>query len=142
LMIYALLRQRFGLPGWGAALATAPVLLDAYQIQLEHVILSDVPFTFLIVTAITLLMWWARPSWKIGAVVGLILGMATLTRSVGLPVLVAVITFMLVRRMRWRVIAAVLALCALPMVAYMGWFYSSHGKFAMTESSGIFLYAR
>ncbi|WP_315987174.1 glycosyltransferase family 39 protein [Actinomadura sp. HBU206391] len=141
-MIYALLRRRFGLPGWGAALATAPVLLDAYQIQLEHVILSDVPFTFLVVSAITLLLWRAQPSWQVGAAVGLILGLATLTRSVGLPVLVAVAAFMVVRRMRWRVIAAMLVVCALPMVAYMGWFQEVHGKFAMTESNGIFLYAR
>jgi hypothetical protein len=141
-MIYALLRRRFGLPGWGAALATTPVLLDAYQIQLEHVILSDVPFTFLVVSAVTLLLWREQPSWRIGAVVGLILGMATLTRSVGLPVLVAVAAFMVVRRMRWRAIAAMLAVCALPMVAYMGWFQSVHGKFAMTESNGIFLFAR
>ncbi|WP_312881926.1 ArnT family glycosyltransferase [Actinomadura alba] len=141
-MIYALLRRRFGLPGWGAALATVPVLLDAYQIQLEHVILSDVPFTFLVVSAITLLLWRAQPSWRIGAAVGLVLGLATLTRSVGLPVLFAVAVFMVVQRMRWRVIAAMLAVCSLPMVAYMGWFQAVHGKFAMTESSGIFLYAR
>jgi hypothetical protein len=68
--------------------------------------------------------------------------MATLTRSVGLPVLVAVAAFMVVRRVRWRVIAAMLAVCALPMAAYMGWFQAVHGKFAMTESNGIFLYAR
>jgi hypothetical protein len=141
-MIYALLRQRFGLPGWGAALATAPVLLDAYQIQLEHVILSDVPFTFLIVAAVTLLLWRAKPSWQIGAAVGLILSLATLTRSVGMPVLVAFIVFMVVRRVRWRVIGALVLVCALPMVAYMFWFQAVHGKFAMTESSGIFLYAR
>ncbi|MGH3392439.1 MAG: hypothetical protein ACRDOO_26525, partial [Actinomadura sp.] len=141
-MIYVLLRQRFGLPGWGAALPTAPVLLDAYQIQLEHVILSDVPFTFLVFSAVTLLLWRARPSWRLGSAIGLILGLAILTRSVGLPVLFAFIVFMLVQRMRWRVIAATLAVAAVPMVAYMGWFHSVHGKYAMTDSSGIFLYAR
>ncbi|HEV7932013.1 MAG TPA: hypothetical protein VGP70_06775 [Actinomadura sp.] len=141
-MIYALLRQRFSLPGWGAALATVPVLLDAYQIQLEHVVLSDVPFTFLVVSAVTLLLWWTRPSWKVGAAVGLILGFATLTRSVGMPVLAAVLAFMLVRRMPWRVVTAMVTVCAVPLLAYMGWYQSSHGKFTMTESSGIFLFAR
>jgi hypothetical protein len=142
LMSYALLRKRFGLPGWVATLATVPVLLDAYQIQLEHLILSDLLFTFLIISAITLVMWHPQPSVKIGTCVGLILGMAALTRSVGLPVLVAFVLFMLVRRVRWRVIAATVALCALPMAAYAGWFYSWYGKVALTQSSGLFLYAR
>jgi hypothetical protein len=142
LMIYTLLRRRFRLPGWGATLATIPVLLDAYEIQLEHLILSDLLFTFLIISAITLLMWHKQPSWKIGAGVGLMLGMAALTRSIGLPVLVAFVLFMLVRRVRWRVIAATIALCALPMAAYAGWFYSWYGKVGLTQSSGLFLYAR
>jgi Dolichyl-phosphate-mannose-protein mannosyltransferase len=99
-MIYALLRVRFGLPKWGATLAAAPVLLDAYQIQLEHLILSDVPFTFMVIAVVVALMWYAKPSWKVGAVIGLTLGLATLTRSVGLPVLLAVVVFMLTRRAR------------------------------------------
>lgn len=64
-MIYALLR-RHGLPRWGATLATLPVLLDAYEIQLEHEILPDVPFAFLLVAAVTLVSWWSadqRPIW-------------------------------------------------------------------------------
>ena len=55
-MIYALARNRFGAPRWIATLATVPVLFDGFQIQLEHLILSDVPFEFLIVAATTLLL--------------------------------------------------------------------------------------
>lgn len=141
-MIYALLRRRFGLPAWGATLAAAPVLLDAYQIQLEHLILSDVPFMFLIVTAVVLLMWHAQPSWKVAVAIGAIIGFAALTRSLGLPVLLAAVVFMIATRVRWRIIAITVATFAVPLLAYSTWFYSHHGKFAMTESSGIFLYAR
>jgi hypothetical protein len=141
-MIYALLRTRFGLPGWGATLAAAPVLLDAYQIQLEHLLLSDVLFTFLTVSAITLLMWRNEVTWKVGATAGLLIGMAALTRTVGLPVLGGVVVFMLVRRVRWKVIVATVALCAVPMAAYSGWYYSFYGKIGMTGSSGVFLYSR
>jgi hypothetical protein len=141
-MIYALLRRRFRLPGWGAALAAAPVLLDAYQLQLEHLVLSDTMFTFLVMSAVTLLLWHDRPTWKIAAAVGLIIGMAWLTRSVGMPVLLGVLVYMLIRRSGWKLMAATLAACMLPVLAYMGWYRADSGKFAITESNGIFLYAR
>jgi len=141
-MVYALLRCRFRLPGWGAALATVPFLLDAYQIQLEHLILSDTLFTFLVMGAVTLLLWHSRPTWKIAASLGLIVGVAWLTRSVGLPVLIGLLTFMLIRRDGWRILAVTVAFCALPVVLYAGWYKLENDKFAITESNGIFLYAR
>lgn len=141
-MIYALLRRRFGLPGWGAALAAAPVLLDAYQLQLEHLVLSDTMFTFLVLSAVTLLLWHDRPSWKIAAAVGLIVGAAWLTRSVGMPVLLGVLVYLLIRRSGWKTMAITLAACMLPVLGYMGWYKAAGGKFAITESNGIFLYAR
>ena len=42
---------------WIAALAAVPVLYDGFQIELEHLILSDVLFEFLLVLATTLLLW-------------------------------------------------------------------------------------
>jgi hypothetical protein len=141
-MVYALLRRKFRLPGWGAALASAPVLLDAYQLQLEHLVLSDTMFTFLVMCAVTLLLWHDRPTWKIAAAVGLIVGLAWLTRSVGMPVLLGVLVYMLIRRSGWKLMAVTLAACALPVLAYAGWYKADSDKFAITESNGIFLYAR
>ncbi|WP_019629242.1 hypothetical protein [Actinomadura atramentaria] len=141
-MVYAVLRRRFRLPKWGATLATVPVLLDAYQIQLEHLILSDVQFTFLVVTAVTLLLWRPETTWRLGAAVGLLIGLSWLTRSVGAPVLLGVLVYMLIRRVNWRVLLATVVACALPVVAYMGWYKLDSGKFAITESNGIFLYSR
>ncbi|MCO6006790.1 hypothetical protein NE236_17530 [Actinoallomurus purpureus] len=142
-MIYALLRKRFRLPGWGATLAAAPVLFDGYQIQLEHMILSDTMFEVLLVSVVTLLLWHGTQlTWKVGGIVGLLLGLASLTRSVGLPVLLAVMVYFLIRRINWRAFVATIALCALPIAAYAGWFWSWYGKPGLTESNGIFLYAR
>ncbi|MFC6934016.1 hypothetical protein ACFQHO_29150 [Actinomadura yumaensis] len=141
-MIYALLRRKFGVWKWVSAVATAPVLLDGYQIQLEHLILSDTMFTFLVMCAVTLLLWHDRPSWRIAASVGLIIGLSWLTRSVGAPVLLGVLTYMLIRRVGWRMLAVTTVACALPVVSYMGWYKADSGKFAITESNGIFLFAR
>jgi len=63
-MIYALLR-RYGLPGWGATLAALPVLLDVYQIQLEQEMLASAAFGFVVMAALTLILWWRGkpPRW-------------------------------------------------------------------------------
>ncbi|MFD0855553.1 hypothetical protein ACFQ07_25150, partial [Actinomadura adrarensis] len=142
LMVYGLLRFRFRLPGWGAALVTVPFLLDGYQIQLEHLILSDTMFTFLVVAAVTLLLWRDQPTPKVAAALGLIIGLAWLTRSVGMPVLLGVLTYMLIRRHGIKIMATTLAFCMMPVLAYMTWYKVENDKFAMTESNGIFLYAR
>ena len=54
--LYAVLIRR-GAARWLAALAVAPVLLDAYQLQIEQTIMPDVWFEALIVAGLTLLLW-------------------------------------------------------------------------------------
>ncbi|WP_246610669.1 hypothetical protein [Nonomuraea rhizosphaerae] len=141
-LVYTLLRRKFGLPKWGATLAAAPVLFDAYQIQLEQLIMSDALFTLLVVGVITLVLWHRRMSWKLGVVVGLLLALTALTRSIGLPILVLVVAYLLVKRTGWRPIVAVIAACAVPVMGYMAWFSTNFGKFAMTNSDGLILYMR
>lgn len=141
-MVYAVVRRKFHLPKWGATLATVPLLFDAYQIQLEHLVLSDVLFTFLMVSALTLLLWHRRPSWQVAAAVGLLLSLTTLTRTVGLPVMLVALGYLFIRRVGWRVVGAAVVACAVPLVAYSTWFYSWHGTFGTTNSSGVFLYSR
>ncbi|MFB9882132.1 hypothetical protein ACFFMN_29775 [Planobispora siamensis] len=141
-LIYALLRRKFGLPGWGATLAAVPALFDAYQIQLEHMIMSDTMFTLLVVGVITLVLWHRTVSWKLGAVIGLLLALTALTRSIGLPILALVVVYLLVKRTGWKPIAAMVTACAIPVAGYMAWFSSAHGPFAMTNSDGAILYMR
>jgi len=139
--IYALLRHR-GLPWWGAALPALPVLFDAYELHLEHMVTADPLFIFLVTIAVVMLCWSDRPSVLTMAVAGLLIGYATLVRSVGEPLLVVALVAMLVRRVGWRRLAVLVVAGILPIGLYMAWFHHSVGKYALTESSGSFLYSR
>jgi hypothetical protein len=142
-MVYALARHRFGANAWLATLAAVPVLYDGFEIQLEHLIMADVPFLFALTLAVTLLLWdRAEPSFARCAFIGLLLGIGALLRSVGLPLLAVFAVYMIIRRVPWPRVATVIAVCALPVFAYAGLFDIEHGQFAMTDSTGVFLYSR
>ncbi len=141
-MIYALARRRFGTPAWLATLATVPVLYDGFEIQLEHLIMADVPFLFLLTLAVTLLLWDPVPSLRRCALIGALLGLAEILRSVGLPLLAVFAVYMIIRRISWRKVATAIAVCLVPVFGYAGMFYLEHGQFAMTNSTGVFLYSR
>jgi hypothetical protein len=141
-MIYALARHRFGAAAWLATLATVPVLYDGFEIQLEHLIMADVPFLFLVMLAVTLLLWDPVPSLRRCLMVGGLLGIAEIVRSVGLPLLAVFAVYMIIRRVSWRKVAATIVVCLIPVLGYAGWFYTEHGQFAMTNSTGVFLYSR
>jgi hypothetical protein len=143
IMIYALARHRFGAPGWLATLAVVPVLYDGFEIQLEHLILSDVPFLFLLTLAMTLLLWDpAGPSTRRSAVIGLLLGLGVVLRSVGEPLLAVFVIYMIIRRFSWRKIAATLVAGLVPAFIYATAFDVQHGQFAMSDATGVFLYSR
>ena len=142
-MIYALARHRFGAPAWLATLATVPVLYDGFEIQLEHLILSDVPFLFVLTLATTLLLWDpGGPSTRRGAVIGLLLGLGAVLRSIGLPLLAIFAVYMIIKRFNWRRIVAAVGACLVPVLAYAGAFDLQHGQFAMSDATGVFLYSR
>jgi len=140
-LLYALLR-RWGLPAWLATLGALPQLLDGNQVQLEHVILSDTLFLLLLVGGLVLVAWRAQPTTLQAAAAGLLLAGATLTRVVGLPLLLLACGWLVVRRVGWRPVVAFLVLAAVPLVGYASWFKAEHGQFALTTSDGVFLYSR
>jgi hypothetical protein len=143
IMVYALARHRFGARARIATLAAVPVLYDGFEIQLEHLIMADVPFLFLIMLATTLLLWNpAGPSTRMCAVIGLLLGLAAVLRSIGLPLVAVFGVYMIIRRIGWRKVAAAIVVCLVPVCAYAGVFYLEHGQFAMSDADGVFLYSR
>ena len=146
-MIYALARHRFAAPAWVAVLFSLPVLFDGFEVQLEHLIMADTLFLFLVMAAVTLLMWSARPSWRVCLFAGLLLGLSAVVRATGLPLLAVFAVYLLISQWRrWRHLAAGVAACALafavPVTAYEGWYDLQHGEFALTDSTGVFLYSR
>lgn len=137
--VYALLRRR-GLPGWGATLLVTPLLYDEFLILLEHMIMADAIFIVLVTAAIVLLVRRVTPA--SAATGGFLLGLAGITRTVGLPLLILTAAYLLVRRYGWRPLVALLVAGAIPLGAYATWTKVEKGKFALTEADGNFLWSR
>ena len=100
--LYALLLRR-GAPRWVATLAAVPVLLDAYQLQLEQTIMPDVLFETMIAAGLVVLLWRPGP-WPL-AVCGsgaLLLGAAVTVREIGAVLIVPVVVFAALTVRGWR----------------------------------------
>lgn len=141
-LLYALLRHRFRLPAWGAVLATLPVLYDAFQIELEHLALSDTLFALLVMAAVTLLLWRPEPSTRLALSATLLAGLAATVRTIGLPLLIVVLGWLVLRRIGWRALAVAVVVGLLPVGGYALWFAGRTHRLALTGTTGIFLYSR
>ena len=140
--MYALMRRRFAVPRWAATLAMIPMLFDGYQLQLEHMLMSDTLFEVLVIATIVAVLWKPRPGWVLCAVAGLAIAGAALTRSTGLPLVAVIAVFLLIRRVGWRALGAAALACAVPLAGYMVWFHAYWGVYGFANSSGLFLYGR
>ena len=139
--IYVLMR-RLGIGVWGSTAAAAPILLDAYEINIEQFIMAETVFTALVVVALLLLMWKERPGFVAAAGAGLCIACATLTREVGLVLIAPVLVFLLVRRAGLLRTGVALAAFAAPVLVYSFWFQSVNGSFGLSGHDGFFLYGR
>lgn len=90
--IYAIALRR-GARRWVAVLAAVPLLVDAYQLQVEQNIMADTMFEAAIVAGLAALLWRARPSARATAVAGLVLGVAALVREIGLVLILPAIVY-------------------------------------------------
>jgi len=99
--LYLVLLRR-GAPRWLSALATAPVLLDAYQLQIEQTVMPDVMFEALIVTGLAALLWRAAPSRWLICVAGLALGASATARQIGEIFILPAAGYLLIVTPGWR----------------------------------------
>ncbi len=130
---------RLGAWRWLAAAAMAPVLLDAYQLQMEQLVLPDVWFEALIVAGITVLLAGRAPVPRLRTVAaaGLILGVSVTFRQVGEILILPVLLYLAIAIRGWRPAltrcAVLTAAFAVPILGYLtgsgilvGHFYLSH----------------
>jgi len=144
--LYALL-LRYGAGRWLAALAAAPVLLDAYQVQAEQMIMPDVLFEALVVAAMTMLLWRPEPGVTRIACGAALLGLSATVRQIGEVLILPLLAYLLVlanskmRRAAWAAVA--LAAFALPVVGYMAVSAAVLGNgFRLSNMDDAYLYGR
>jgi hypothetical protein len=137
--IYLLLLRR-GVSRWLAALAIAPVLLDAYQLQIEQTIMPDTWFEALIVAGLAILLWQPTavgsggvvpsgtgttqgsaeavlrrpgPGWRRVVAAGLVLGTSATVAQVGEALSLPGVIYLLAAGGGWRrAVGKAAALCA------------------------------
>ncbi|MFF3665132.1 hypothetical protein [Microtetraspora malaysiensis] len=137
--VYALLRRR-GLSGWTAAVVITPLLYDEFVILLEHMVMADALFTVLVVSGILVLLTKVTPA--TAAIGGTLLGVAGLTRTIGVLLLVPAAGYLLLRRTGWRCLLSFVVAGSSLLTAYAGWTYAKTGTFGLTRADGLFLWAR
>ena len=144
--VYALLLRR-GAPRWAATLAAAPVLLDAYQLQLEQTIMPDVLFETMITAGLVVLLWQQVPGsgWPVAAG-ALMLGTAVTVREIGGVLVVPAVAFAVLAvpggRRRARRAALAAGCFALPVLGYMTGAYVVTGHFGLASNGPAPEYGR
>ncbi|RBQ17730.1 hypothetical protein DP939_22935 [Spongiactinospora rosea] len=143
LIIYMLLRRK-GVSDVIAAIAIAPQLLDASFLRLEHAILSDALFILLVVAGVVALLWPMHLTVRHVLLAGLLLGSASVVRTIALPLICLIILCLaLGRSVGWRRLGIFAAAAMLPIAGHGVWFLQAHGSFSLTGgNTGALLWAR
>jgi hypothetical protein len=144
-LIYLLLLRR-GVSRWLAALAIAPVLLDAYQLQQEQAVMPGTWFAALIVAGLAILLWQPRTSWRAAVAGGIVLGTSAIFAQVGEALILPAAIYLLAAGGGWRrAVGKAAALCAafaLPILAYCTGSYLLTGDFFLSHSGVTSFYGR
>jgi hypothetical protein len=132
LTVYVLLVRR-GTGRWLAAAAAAPVLLDAYQVQMEQMIMPDVWFEVLILAGLAVMLWRPAVTVPLAAAAGLLLGTSATFKQLGLVLVLPAVLYLLIAGTgSLRSLAAAGALAAafvLPVAGYASYSYAQTGHF-------------
>ena len=134
--LYVVLLRR-GAVRWLAAVAVAPVLLDAYQVQIEQTIMPDVWFEAMIVAGLGVLLWRPVITVRLAAAAGLVLGLSATVHQVGELLIVPAVFYVLAAagsaRRAARTAVALAVAFALPVVVYCSVSYVHFGHFRLAR---------
>lgn len=149
--VYAL-ALRHGARRWLAAIAAAPVLLDAYQVQIEQNVMSDVWLEVLLIAVLWLVTARGEPTPGRAAFAGLLLGFAVIVRTIAVPLALPLLGYLVIAGGAWRTrsgwsrigtrSAAMLCCFGLVLFCYAGYFHRETGEWGLDGSSGDVLYGR
>ncbi len=149
LVMFAATRRVAG-SGWPALFPAAAVLLNADLIYLEHSIMSEGPFVFLLAVgfyAAVRALDEPEPVWRWPLAAGALLAMSTTLRSAGLfAIPVAALALLLFRPRPWRprlgAIGVLLGAAAVVLVAFAVTNKLSTDRLEIGPSTGWHLYQR
>ncbi|WP_410786745.1 glycosyltransferase [Kribbella sp. C-35] len=146
--IYALARK-LTVYRWLAAFAAAPILLDAYQVQIEQNIMAETTFDVILVAILWLLIAKGAkgakgaPGWRRAGIVGVLVGAAFTVRAIGIVLLIAVVLYLIVSgKQRVRRTAAAVAGFGVVFAAYAGYYHAETGRWGFTGAENQVLYGR
>ncbi|HEV3295116.1 MAG TPA: hypothetical protein VG123_39560 [Streptosporangiaceae bacterium] len=130
--VYAVLLRR-GAGRWLAAAAAAPVLLDAYQVQMEQMIMPDVWFEVMIVAGLAVMLWRPAVTVPFAVAAGLLLGASATMKQLGVVLVLPAVLYLLIAgagsRRSLAAAAALAAAFALPVLGYCTVSYARTGHF-------------
>lgn len=149
------LMLRHGVNRWLASVAAVPLLLDAYQIQIEQLIMSDTWQQVLLVALLWVLLGVGAPNPPRAALGGLLLGVAVMFRLVAIALVVPALGYLIIAGGAWRswrtwrgwrtVGTRTLAFAAAfgIVIAGYGWyFHAQTGEWGLTRTTANVLYGR
>lgn len=138
--LYAVLLRR-GVPRSLAAVAAAPVLLDAYQLQMEQTVMPDVWFEAVMVAGLTVLLWRPAATAPLAVAAGLALGASATIRQLGEILVLPAVLYLLAAGAGWRralgLSAALTVAFALPVLAYCSVSHARTGHFWLARGQGV-----
>jgi len=138
--LYVVLLRR-GMPRWAAALTTAPVLLDAYQLQMEQTIMPDVLFEAIVLAGLAVLLWRPVVTVRFAVAAGLLFAASATVMQLGVILVVPAVIYVLAVGGGWRratssTAALVLAFAAL-VLGYCAASYARDGHFWLARRQTI-----